>query len=380
MTPTFITIALNDLKAQVRDVASMVLLFVVPVAVITIASFALSDLFRPGGAILKVPVVNLDNGDHGAGLVAEFKAVGAIEVQESADSRDGKTALTVEQARRKITAGECDAVVVIPPGFSAAVGGGPAVELLVLQDPAAPLMAGLVRGMAEGAAARVATGTAAAAAPPGVTVRTENVQSVTGRAIDPFKQNVPGYAVMFAMFSMLMGSVSMLREKQSGTLRRMLAAPVSRASILAGKMLPGFITAFTQVAVFFAFGRIVFGMELGNSIAGLTLMAAAVALTTTCMGLLIVTLVKTDGQLASATVLVVVGMSSLGGSTWPLEIVPDFMRKLAHVVTINAWAMDGFKDLLWYGKGLIDVLPEAGTLVLISGLVFGIGLARFRFE
>lgn len=40
-------------------------------------------------------------------------------------------------------------------------------------------------------------------------------------------------------------------------------------------------------------------------------------------------------------------MSSLGGSWWPLEIVPDFMRTLAHMLTINAWAMDALRS--FYG-------------------------------
>ena len=92
------------------------------------------------------------------------------------------------------------------------------------------------------------------------------------------------------------------------------------------------------------------------------------------------TFVKTESQLSGVSLLVVLAMSSLGGSWWPLEIVPDFMKTLAHVITINAWAMDAFKDLLWYGGGIPDVLPEVGVLVLISLVVFALGLARFKFH
>jgi hypothetical protein len=54
------------------------------------------------------------------------------------------------------------------------------------------------------------------------------------------------------------------------------------------------------------------------------------------------------------------------------------MRDLAHLITINAWAMDGFKDILWYGRGVVDVLPEVGVLALFSLVTFGVGLTRFK--
>jgi ABC-type multidrug transport system permease subunit len=56
------------------------------------------------------------------------------------------------------------------------------------------------------------------------------------------------------------------------------------------------------------------------------------------------------------------------------------MQKAAHVLTINAWAMDGFGELLWYGKGVFDILPECGILLVFAFLFFTIGLLRFRMR
>jgi ABC-2 type transport system permease protein len=119
-------------------------------------------------------------------------------------------------------------------------------------------------------------------------------------------------------------------------------------------------------------------MELGPSLAGLALVGAAVAMAATSLSILMAAFVKTEAQLSGVSLLVVLAMSSLGGSWWPLEIVPDFMRTLAHLITINAWAMDGFKDILWYGRGVVDVLPEVGVLVLFSLVTFSVGLVRFK--
>ena len=56
------------------------------------------------------------------------------------------------------------------------------------------------------------------------------------------------------------------------------------------------------------------------------------------------------------------------------------MRTLAHLITINAWAMDGFQYLLWYGRGMRNILPEVGVLLVIAKAAFGVGLWRFQFD
>ena len=317
--------------------------------------------------------------------------------------------MTEEYARRRIENSDRSVAVVIPPEFGRKIRAGEQTAFIVLQNPAERMNTTIVRGVLEAYATRlsadpvvrkIAVEEAMAASgglanpeevgrrvqdrseklweDPPVLVNATNVVQVEGGGVDPFKQNVPGYAVMFALFTILSGGGALLREKETGTFRRLLMAPVTRTSILIGKLLPTFITVLLQMTVFFAFGHLVFGMELGQSLGGLALVGAAVAMAATSMSILMATFVKTESQLSGVSLLVVLAMSSLGGSWWPLEIVPDFMRTLAHLITINAWAMDGFKDILWYGRGVVDVLPEVGVLVLISLVAFGVGLARFK--
>jgi ABC-2 type transport system permease protein len=317
--------------------------------------------------------------------------------------------MTEEYARRRIEKGDRSVAVVIPPDFGRKIRAADETAFVVLQNPAERMNTTIVKGVLEAYATRlsadpvvrkiaveeVMAASGGLANPeeigsrvqnrseelwetPLVRVNATNVIQVEGGGVDPFKQNVPGYAVMFALFTILSGGGAMLREKEMGTFRRLLMAPVTRSSILIGKLLPTFITVLLQMTVFFAFGHLVFGMELGQSLGGLALVGAAVALAATSMSILMATFVKTESQLSGVSLLVVLAMSSLGGSWWPLEIVPDFMRNLAHLITINAWAMDGFKDILWYGRGVADVLPEVGVLVLFSLVTFGVGLARFK--
>lgn len=84
----------------------------------------------------------------------------------------------------------------------------------------------------------------------------------------PFQSNVPGYAVMFVLLGTASSALTLLEERANGTLRKLLTLPISKFSILGGKMLSNFITAVIQSSILFVIGHFVFGMWLGNSIAG----------------------------------------------------------------------------------------------------------------
>ena len=399
-------IAWKDLKIQFRDVGAMLLLFLVPMIVITIASFALAGLFQ---ASLKVPFVDADDSAASRQVLAEFEKVEGLIIERTYKEDGAVSPMTEEYAKRRIERGDRSVAIVIPAGFGQRIRAGDQTAFIILQNPAERMNTTIVRGVLEAYATRlsanpitrkIAVEEALAASgglanpgeiarrvrdrseklweDPPVLVTATNVVRVQGAGVDPFKQNVPGYAIMFALFTVLSGGGTLLREKETGTLRRLLMAPVTRTNILIGKLLPTFLTVLLQMTVFFAFGHLVFGMELGPSLAGLALIGAAVAMAATSLSILMAAFVKTEAQLSGVSLLVVLAMSSLGGSWWPLEIVPDFMRTLAHIITINAWAMDGFKDILWYGRGVVDVLPEVGVLLLMSVVAFGVGLARFK--
>ena len=403
-------VAWKDLKIQFRDVGAVLLLFLVPMVVITIASFALGGLFEEGASAIKVPFIDADDSETSRQVAAELERVEGLIIERTYKERGLVRPMTEEYARGRIEDGDRSVAIVIPPGFAQKIRAGDQTAFIVLQNPAERMNTTIVRGVLEAYATRLSAdpvvrkvaveevlAVSGGQVNPGdvarriqersdrlwetppVLVNATNVLQVGGRGVDPFKQNVPGYAVMFALFTMLSGGGALLREKEMGTLRRLLIAPISKASILMGKLLPTFLTVLLQMSVFFAFGHLVFGMELGRSLSGLALIGAAVAMAATSMSILMAAFVKTEAQLSGISLLVVLAMSSLGGSWWPLEIVPDFMRTLAHIITINAWAMDGFKDILWYGRGVVDILPEVGVLVLISLVAFGVGLARFKF-
>ncbi len=87
------------------------------------------------------------------------------------------------------------------------------------------------------------------------------------------QHNAPGYTTMFVFFIVIVLAESVLAEKMNSTFQRLLAIPIGKATILAGKTLPYCLVNVTQVAGMFGAGRLGFGMSLGCSPLALVVMA-----------------------------------------------------------------------------------------------------------
>ncbi len=215
--------------------------------------------------------------------------------------------------------------------------------------------------------------------PPPVEVTIESTASSLAE-FSAFTQYVPGFAVMFLLFTTVqIGSVSLIKEQEAGTLRRLVTAPISRVEIIGGKIASTFIRGFVQLTVLMYFGNVVFDLDLGSDTLALLILIAAITLASTGLGLMVAVLVKTADQADSVSLLLVLIMSAVGGSWWPLFIEPQFMQDMAHF-TITAWAMEGFYDLIYFDLGLAGIVEEVGILVLMMIIFFGIAISQFKLE
>jgi len=192
-------------------------------------------------------------------------------------------------------------------------------------------------------------------------------------------QSSPGMIVMFVLFLTFGGGTSLLMERERGTLRRLMVMPIDKFVIVGGKLLGIFIGALAQMVLMILVGQYLMGVNWGQSPAALIVMMLAYAFAATSLGIMIAALVKSSAQADSLNTIVVMALSALGGAWWPIEIVPGWMRSLAHALP-TYWGMQGFQDIVSRGLGLSAVLPESGILMLFGVGFLLVGLWRFRFE
>jgi ABC-2 type transport system permease protein len=419
-------ITIKDLKILFKDRGGMIVLFAMPAMFILVMSTALQSSFSVGGSDnpIELLVVNQDRGGLAEKAITEIGDLDGITLISNVDG----TALSVEAADRMISNGDYSVALVFPADFEerilAAATDPHAGEATItfITDPTTSTqflgpIQGTVQGFIQQAAAyaqaprQIEAGFASLSeeVPPAqvqfvnqigeafvdamteagglenegsLGVRFEQVApsdfSVT-EFPDSVEQNVPGYTIFGVFFIVQVIATSLLSEKQDGTFRRLLAAPLSQPALLLGKLLPYYLVNLLQVALMFTIGALVFDMNLGNAPLALVLVTLATAAAATGMGLLVASFGKTPEQIGGLSTLLALTLAAVGGMMVPTFVMPEFMQAISKI-SPHAWALAGYQDVIVRGLGLQSVLPEAGVLMAFAVVFFGVAVWRFRFD
>jgi ABC-2 type transport system permease protein len=424
-----LSIAWKDLLILAKDRNALVGAFLLPIVFIVVYLGVAGAATGGGGgdgdtARVPLAVVNLDSdGAAATALIAGIAAEGGLDAAVYRDA-DGR-AYSEAEAMANLDAKEVQRVLIVPAGFTADLDAGRPVSLRLLStslDPSqsqAVLMAvqGVTGNMSlerqivaslerlaemqranpsfdPATSARLAIPIARrqfeeSRGRPLVTVVETQPAAVADEnepvEISGVQLGVPGFAVLFIFLTAQVTARSIFDEKKTGTLRRLLASPLSRRSMLIGKLIPNFVIVLLQVVFLFAAGMFLLplmgldALRLGNDVPALVLLVLSVALCCTTLGILIASIARTEAQIGGIAGLVLWVLAFLGGCFIPLFLINESMATIGQV-TPHYWAVTGFYDLLTRGQGLASVLDSIAVLLGFSVVFFVIGARRFEFD
>jgi ABC-2 type transport system permease protein len=186
---------------------------------------------------------------------------------------------------------------------------------------------------------------------------------------------VPGYSLMFVFFLIPNLAVTVIEERETGTLRRLLVSPVARSAILLGKMLPFFLIAVVQFIFVLLVSKLIFGISLGGSPLALIILILASSAAMAGLGILIGALARSEAQADGLAVVLVLAMAVISGAMFPGIQIPGLQY-----ITPHYWSMQGFLNVVSRGMGIEGVLLPTGILITMAALFFTLGAIRFRFE
>jgi ABC-2 type transport system permease protein len=381
-----------------RDRAAQVMVFVLPVAFFSI--FAVIFGGRSGSSgigRLNVIVVDESRTEKSQALVTALEADTSLRVVRHAK---GDTAsLTRERAEAMVRGGDASVALVLPAGIDTSLSrfDGRGTKVLELSDPSDPVAPRMAQGLlqravltANRAASRAAAsefgvsgGSAAAETPIEdlMPARTE-VREVLGRKEEHSMVAfyAAGIAVMFMMFSASFAGGALIEETESGTLERVLSTGLGMGRLLGSKWLYVALMGLAQLAVMFAWARLVFHLDVLAHLPGVIVMSVFTAMCTSAFGLVLATASRTRQQLQGLANIVILSLSAVGGSMFPRFLMSETLQK-ASLVGFNAWALDGFIKVFWREAPLPALLPQVAALAGFTALFLVIArqLAR-RWE
>jgi linearmycin/streptolysin S transport system permease protein len=380
----------KDLKARLRDRSALLIGIVVPLGL----AFIFNAIFGGVSGNSKAIALGVVNADRGAASARFVSGVlGAV-------GRSGLIAIrrepTVARARALAANGTLDAVIIIPAGFSARVASQRHAAMQVIGNVDAPISAEVARSIADSYAADLnrvrlsvatvvaADGPAAAApariqalatraAAAAVPVAVADV-SAKSKELDQKSFFAAGMAVFFLFFTVQFGVTSLLEERNDGTMARLAAAPISRGSILAAKLLTSFCLGVISMLVLVVATTLLFGASWGNPLGVAVLVIAAILAATGIMAL-IATFAKNAEQAGNWQAVVAVVLGLLGGTFFPVSLAPGILSRLTYVAP-QAWFMRGLGDLR--GGSLSVVWVPALAMLAFAAVTSAIAMTRLR--
>jgi len=191
-------------------------------------------------------------------------------------------------------------------------------------------------------------------------------------------QSVPGMGAMFVLMTLFSGMSALIVERQQWTLQRLAVMPISRSTLLGGKILARFCLGLIQFGIVFIVGALL-GMNFGKDPFALLLLVIAYTLAVTAITFAVGSGLKSPFQAVGLGLLLTLTMAPLGGAWWPMDISPRFMQIAGHASPV-AWAMDGFTALTYRGAHLVDVLVPLAVLLGMAVVAFIIAIPRFRYH
>lgn len=186
-----------------------------------------------------------------------------------------------------------------------------------------------------------------------------------------------GMAIQGIMFFAIDAAMGLLSDRRKGIWTRMKAAPVSSMSLVLGKGLGSWLIALLIYIGVIAFGMLVFGFRVEGSWLGLIVIAVMSALMTGSFGLFVASLGKTEAQSRGLSVLAVLMMSMLGGAWFPMSMMPKAVQTASMIIPVR-WSVDGVDAVMSRGMGLAGVLVPAACLIGFSVLFTFVALLRLR--
>ena len=350
----FISFVIKETRHILRDKRTMLILFGMPVVMMLLFGFAITTDVKNVRTVVVTSQM-----DHLTRRAVE-------QLGQSEYFTLTATVATPAEAERLIRSQQADMAVVFAPDFASKKSG---LQLIV--DGSDPNMAQQWTNYAQ----QVVAGSLGDASALSV-VNSKMLYNPQMKSAYNFVPAIMGMLLM--LICAMMTSISIVREKERGTMEVLLVSPVKPLMVIIAKAIPYMVLAFAILIVILLMAHYVLGVPLVGSLFWIIAVSVIYILLALSLGLLISNVAQTQlvALLLSAMVLLM-PVVMLSGMMFPVESMPQVLQWIAAVVPPRYY-IEAMRKLMIMGVGIGEVLKEVLVLVGMTVVLLTIALAKFK--
>jgi len=348
----FVSFVIKETKHILRDKRTMLILFGMPVVMMLLFGFAITTDVKNVRTVVVTSQM-----DHQTQQVVE-------RLSQSEYFTIAATVRTPQEGERLIRSQKADMAVVFAGDFASKRSG---LQLIV--DGSDPNMAQQWTNYARQTILSPLT-------PHHSPLSTKLLYNPQMKSAYNFVPAIMGMLLM--LICAMMTSISIVREKERGTMEVLLVSPVRPLMVIIAKAVPYLVLAFVILIVILLMARYVLGVPLVGSLFWIIVVSIIYILLALSLGLLISNVAQTQlvALLLSAMVLLM-PVVMLSGMMFPVESMPQILQWIAAVIPPRYY-IDAMRKLMIMGLGIGEVMKEVTILVAMTALLLTIALKKFN--
>lgn len=345
----FISFVIKETRHILRDKRTMLILFGMPVVMMLIFSFAITTDVKNVRTVVVTSQMDLQT----------QRAVERLSQSEYFTIT--QTVNTPKDAELLIRNQKADMAIVFAPDFASKHRG---IQIIV--DGADPNMAQQWTNYATNVITNM----------PGGVVNAKLLYNPQMRSAYNFVPAILGMLLM--LVCAMMTSISIVREKERGTMELLLVSPVRPLMIMIAKVVPYLVLAFAILTTILLMARYVLDVPLAGSIVWIYVISTIYIILALSLGLLISTIATTQlmALLLSAMVLLM-PIVMLSGMIFPVESMPEVLQWIAALVPPRYY-IQAMRKLMIMGVDISNIVREIYIISAMALFLLIVALAKFK--
>lgn len=345
----FFSFVLKETKHITRDKRTMLMLFGMPIVMMLLFGFAITNDVRN----VRVVIV-MSNADNATQQVADRLAASEYFTLT-------KVVATPTEAEKAIRDQKADMAIVFSQDFASRKSG---YQLIV--DGADPNMAQQWTTYANA----VINNTEAKA------VNTKLLYNPQMKSTYNFVPAIMGTLLM--LVCAMMTSISIVREKEKGTMEVLLVSPTKPLMIIVAKLVPYLVLAFTILSIILLMSSFVLGIPIKGSLFWIYVVSTIYILLALSLGILVSTIAETQlVALLISAMLLMMPVIMLSGMMFPIESMPKILQYISAIVPTRYY-ISAMRKLMIMGTGIEEIYFEVSILTSMLIALMSLALAKFN--
>ena len=190
---------------------------------------------------------------------------------------------------------------------------------------------------------------------------------------------VPGVmGLILMLICAMMTSISIVREKETGTMEILLVSPVKPLFIILAKAVPYFVLSFVNLVTILLLSVYVLGVPVAGSLFWLVVVSLLFIFVSLALGLLISTVTHTQvAALLVSGLMLMMPTMLLSGMIFPIESMPAILQAISAVLPAR-WYIQAVRKLMIEGVDISLVLAEISILAVMAVVLIAVSFKKFK--